>query len=105
MTRFVNRKFLATLTLPVLLATSACDGFFEADGGQTAESAYEAGQFKEARIHLLSKLKADPSDKAAGIMLARTLLEMGDGLGAKARLETLVDDPKVGGEADRKSGG
>jgi tetratricopeptide (TPR) repeat protein len=99
MTRFVNRKFLATLTLPMLLATTACDGFFEADNGQTAESAYAAGQFKEARIHLLSKLKADPSDKAAGIMLARTLLEMGDGLGAKARLETLVDDPKVGGEA------
>lgn len=99
MTRFVNRKFLTALTLPVLLATSACDGFFAEDSGQTAESAFAAGQFKEARIHLLNQLKADPSNKAAGIMLARTLLEMGDGLGAQARLEGLIDDSEVGSEA------
>ena len=99
MTRRVNRKFLSIFALPMVLVTTACDGFFEPENGQTAESAYEAGQFRDARIHLLNTLKVDPNNKAAAILLARTLLEMGDGLGAAARLEDLVDDAEVGAEA------
>lgn len=99
MTRSVNRKLLTTMALPVLLATSACGGFFGNDSGQSAESAFAAGQFKEARIHLLNQLKADPGNAAASLMLGRALLEMGDGLGAAACFEKLLEDPKYGEEA------
>ncbi len=99
MAKPASRIFLATLLLPLLLMATGCDGFFATDHAAGARQAYAAGNFREARIHLINQLRQDPGNGGASMMLARTLLEMGDGIGAQARLEKLTDDPQYGAEA------
>lgn len=82
------------LLLPILLGACSWTPSAErslADG----KAALEAGQPRTARIAFLNLIQADPSNGAARLLQAETLLALGDGIGAETEIlrarETGVD--------------
>jgi tetratricopeptide (TPR) repeat protein len=53
---------------------------------QRGVAALQKGDARTARIEFLNAIKADPDDKAARVMQARTYLALGDGAGAEAEV-------------------
>ncbi|WOE74418.1 tetratricopeptide repeat protein [Alterisphingorhabdus coralli] len=77
------RVMIATLALPLALA--GC-GIVEQDPLEAGKQAFAENNFADARIHLLNAIKAEPTSAEANLLFARTLLELGDGLGAENAL-------------------
>lgn len=86
-----------SLILPVLLALTACADN-PADTLAKGKAEYAAHNYGAARIHLSSYLAATPGDRDAQLLLARTLLALGDGEGAQAALTRLTGGKPPEGE-------
>ncbi|MDN3646649.1 tetratricopeptide repeat protein [Pontixanthobacter aestiaquae] len=89
------------LVIACLAAATPMAGCSELQTDYLAEGreAYESGEFSRARIHLLQYLDGNPDDGAARILLAKVLLEIGDGVGAMRFLEQIADDSELRNEA------
>lgn len=80
------------LAAPIALAMASCTpppGELFAQG----EAAFEARDYRKARIQLASGLKGEPGNTAMQVLLARTLVKLGNGEGAVAQIEAM--DPPV----------
>lgn len=86
-----------TISLSLLLVLAACSNSPEASLEQ-AEKAYAANDFATARITIAAYLTANPADRDALLLQARTLLALGDGDGAQAALEKLTKGQSASGE-------
>nr|MDP8994302.1 hypothetical protein [Pseudomonadota bacterium] len=82
-----HKHILACL---LLAGTAACTG---ASASGTPEEAYargvqafEAGQPRTARIEFMNALQANPNDRRARVMQARTYLALGDGVAAESEV-------------------
>ena len=75
---------IATVSAALL---SGCGSSFFSD--ETAASSYAAQDLRAKRLELVEALKQNPSDTALRLDYARTLNELGDGVGAQAALEQL----------------
>ena len=84
--------------LPLALVISACQ-MAPQDPAAAGEEAFTTGDYPAARLHLLNAMKQDDSDNQIKLLYARTLLALGDGVGAQATLDKLSDDPKLADEA------
>lgn len=60
-----------------------------------AQTAFDAADFQAARVSLVSALEAEPNNDAMRVLLARTLIAMGDGEGAALRLSELPKDKQT----------
>jgi tetratricopeptide (TPR) repeat protein len=85
------------LVLPLLLALAACTDSPEASL-EKAKAEYVAHDFAAARIHLAAFLSANPGNREAQLLQARTLLALGDGDGAQAALAALTGSGAPQGE-------
>lgn len=83
---------------PLALLLTSCDGF-QTDPLQAGEASMAENNFADARIHLLNALKQDRTNPKINMLLAKTLLKLGDGLGAQTALERIVSNPEYGAEA------
>ena len=88
--------------LPLALALSACQ-MAPQDPAAAGEEAFATGDYPAARLHLLNAIKQDDANSELKLLYARTLLALGDGVGAQATLDKLVNDPKLGAEAQALS--
>ncbi|MFM5950471.1 MAG: tetratricopeptide repeat protein [Novosphingobium sp.] len=86
-----------TLILPFLLALAACGDSPEASL-EKAKSEFAAHDYAAARIHLAAFLAANPGNREAQLLQARTLLALGDGDGAQAALAALIGGGAPQGE-------
>lgn len=77
------------IILPVLLALAACADS-PADSLAKGKTEFAAHNFGAARIHLAAYLGTTPGDRDTQLLLARTLLALGDGEGAEAALIKLT---------------
>ena len=85
------------LILPVLLALAACADSPEQSFAK-AQSEFAAHNYAAARIHLTGALQAKPGNRAMQLLLAKTLLALGDGDGAGAALAQLTGTGAPNGE-------
>jgi tetratricopeptide (TPR) repeat protein len=85
-----------SLLAALLLAGCSLD---EADPRAAADAALAANDLRAARVHLISALKETPGEADLNLKLARVLVEMGDGDGARAVIERLPEDIRSGPEA------
>ena len=83
--------------LPALLALAACAESPEQSYAK-AQSEFAAHDYAAARIHLIGALQAQPANRAMRLMLAKTLLALGDGDGAGTALALLTGTTAAGGE-------
>ena len=86
----MRRGALLLALLPALpMLATACSnapaGFGESY--RRGEAALAQGDARTARILLLNAIKADPRNRAARILQARTYLALGDGVAAQAEIE------------------
>jgi tetratricopeptide (TPR) repeat protein len=86
----VRRGVFLLALLPALpMLATACSnapaGFGESY--RRGEAALAQGDARTARILLLNAIKADPRNRAARILQARTYLALGDGVAAQAEIE------------------
>lgn len=79
-----------TMIVAGALALASCSGD-TADRFERAEASFEAGEYEEARIDLISVLDEDRDNAAALLLLARTELAQGNGAGARERLLRLQE--------------
>lgn len=80
--------FLVLMPALAVLATACSNapaGFGESY--RRGEAALAQGDARTARILLLNAIKADPRNRAARILQARTYLALGDGIAAQAEIE------------------
>ncbi len=77
------------IILPVLLALAGCADS-PADSLAKGQAEFAAHNFGAARIHLTAYLGTTPGDRDTQLLLARTLLALGDGEGAEAALTKLT---------------
>lgn len=70
---------------------AACSGGDSADRFDRAQASFEAGEYEDARIDLISVLDEDRDDAKALLLLARTELAQGNGDGARERLLRLQE--------------
>ncbi len=61
---------------------------------QDAVAAIEQQDYRSARIHLMSALRENSSDPEANYLYAKTLIELGDGVTARASLQKIADNPE-----------
>jgi tetratricopeptide (TPR) repeat protein len=85
------------LVLPVLLALAACAESPEQSFAK-AQSEFSAHDYTAARIHLIGALQAKPGNRDMQLLLAKTLLALGDGDGAGTALAQLAGNTAPGGE-------
>lgn len=78
-----------TFVFLLLAATAACN---QADPLALARAAFARHDFVAAQAHLAEHLQRSPADQAARILMARTLMELGDGQGATAALRAIGAD-------------
>lgn len=83
--------------LPALLALTGC-GDDPAEYLSKAKAEFAAHDYAAARVHLASWLSANPGDRGALLLQARTLLALGDGDGAQAALGKLANGQPPAGE-------
>lgn len=83
--------------LAALLLATACSPSAETLG-ERARQAFAAHDFAAARIDLIEALKQQPGNRDLLLLQARTLIELGDGEGARAALDTLLKGAQPQGE-------
>lgn len=88
--RSLRKNLVLAVAMAALAACSAGSG----DPIKDATVAIEKQDYRAARIHLLSALKANAADPQANYLFAQTLLELGDGVGAEASLNKLASNPE-----------
>lgn len=86
MAKYSRSPFLLLAAVAVL---TGC-GLSAEEKVRRAEESFAAHQFASARLDLLGALEERPEDRRAKELLARTLLELGDGEAAAAALERLA---------------
>lgn len=77
------------LILPLLLGLSGCSSS-PAENLADASAAFERNDFTEARILAAAALSAEPTNKAALMLQAKSLIALGDGQGAGSALARLA---------------
>ncbi|MDB5699573.1 MAG: tetratricopeptide repeat protein [Alphaproteobacteria bacterium] len=75
------------LLLALLVAACSNAPASFGDAFRRGEAALAEGDARTARIELLNAIKADPRNRAARILQARTYLALGDGVAAQAEIE------------------
>ncbi|GAB5481945.1 MAG: hypothetical protein Pars92KO_17020 [Parasphingorhabdus sp.] len=98
--KLASKSTVTTSLLALSLVLSACSS----DGNDPmadAEAAFAENDFRGARIYLMSALKEDTADPAANLLYGKTLLRLGDGVGAEAALKKLSGNAEY--EAEVKS--
>ncbi len=83
------------VTLSLVLSACSTDGN---DPMADAEAAFAENDFRGARIYLMSALKGDTANPAANLLYGKTLLRLGDGVGAQAALEKLTENKEYEAE-------
>ena len=83
--------------LPALLLAAACSPSVQTLG-QRAQAAFAAHDYAAARLDLIEALKQQPGNRDLLLLQARTLIELGDGEGAKVALDTLLKGAQPRGE-------
>ena len=81
------KPWLASIALIVLLAPGCSNGPAQGDPYRRGVAALAKGDARTARVEFLNVIKADPANKAARIMQARTYLKLGDGIAAEAEVD------------------
>lgn len=85
---------------PLLLALAAC-GKGGGDHAANARAAYAADDFAGARVEALAALDGDSGNADLLVLLIQSQLRLGDGDGAQATLQRLVDAGRSGPELTR----
>ncbi len=85
------------LALPLLLILAGCSTSPDNSLAE-AKNEYAAHDYAAAKLHLSGYLLANPADRDAQLLLARTLLALGDGDGAQAALAKLTGGKPTPGE-------
>lgn len=91
------KRTIALSLLPALLTLSAC-GVTPAESLAKAKTELTRHEYVAARVYLASYLGANPADRAARLLQAKTLLALGDGDGAQAELVKLANGQPPTGE-------
>jgi tetratricopeptide (TPR) repeat protein len=79
------------------LALPACSGTMQSNLTQ-AEREFASHDYPAARSHLLALLHSRPNDRTARLLLAKTLVALGDGEGASTALRSLANPAAAAGE-------
>jgi cellulose synthase operon protein C len=96
-----KRDMIRRVVLGLALATGLITGLvtgaaFAMDSGQSQGAlargirSFGAGDIRTARVELMNAVKADPKNALALAVHARILIELGDGVGAKAQLNRAI---------------
>ena len=89
MKRVLPLALVPALALALALNLAGC-GLDPAEQMERARASYAAHDFTRARLDLVSLLQEEPQNETARKLLARTLLAMGDGEGARQALERIA---------------
>ncbi|WP_225207145.1 tetratricopeptide repeat protein [Novosphingobium huizhouense] len=90
----------ALVLAPLVLVLAAC-GEGAAEHAARARAAFAADDYAGARIEALAALDRDGADRAMLVVLIESQLRLGDGDGAQATLQRLVDAGQGGPELTR----
>ena len=90
------RKSIAQLI--IIGALAACSTG-SGDPMQDAAAAIEEQDYRSARIHLMTALRENAQDPKANLMFAKTLIELGDGVGAETALQKIIGNPEYAAQA------
>lgn len=94
-----RRRFSGLALFQILAAgaLSACSAGSD-NPVRDAEVAMGAQDYLSARIHLMTALREDSSNPQTNLLYARTLIELGDGIGAEAALRKLDGEATLADE-------
>ncbi len=95
--KLASKSAIATCLLALSLTLSACSAG-NSDPMADAKAAFAENDFRGARIYLMSALKDDTANPAANLLYGKTLLRLGDGVGAEAALEKLTGNKEYEAE-------
>ncbi len=98
--KLTSKSAITTCLVTLSLVLSACSAG-GSDPMTDAETAFAENDFRGARIYLMSALKDDTANPAANLLYGKTLLRLGDGVGAEAALKKLTENKEY--EAEVKS--
>lgn len=77
--------------VPMLVSVSGCSPPDPSELRAEARDAIDAGNFREADIHLRNLLRQEPQDTAARVLLGRVALELDDPVGAEGQLSRALE--------------
>lgn len=98
----MRRSFLLPLVLaPAFLTLAACGSGNPAEHAAKAKGAFAVDDYATARVEALAALEGDGRNVDLLALLIRSQLLMGDGDGAQATLQRLVDAGQGGAEMTR----
>jgi|GEM_PF-1116505 len=95
---FSARSKSALLSVALVACLSACSTGPD-DPLAAAQAAYDRNEYSAARIHILSLLKEDSSHAEANLIFGKSLLKMGDGVGAAAAFKKVLNHEKYAEQA------
>ncbi|MCG7927794.1 MAG: PEP-CTERM system TPR-repeat protein PrsT [Candidatus Thiodiazotropha taylori] len=87
--------YIVTLILTLILFTGCSGGVSEEERYQKAFTSYSNKEFSKAIIELKNLLQANGKHQAGRILLAKTYLELGDGIAAEKEINSVTVEEKV----------